>query len=232
MSILTCIWPDCERTETISRGLCRRCYMRAKRSGILETFTAPPRDCGHCGNPFLTGKNGKHDYCSFECQRSSVAARRNAQREAELTRHCAGCGGTITHQQKKSATYCGAECQQAAWYKANDEMLKARALVWKMSNRDMAKDSEHRRRALMRGNSVGPIDYGKVWIRDNGCCWICTKPVDPSLTYPHKMYRSWDHVIPIIKGGAHSMENLALSHLVCNTSKKAKILDRLPAWAS
>lgn len=228
----TCRGADCERADVLARGLCRRCYMRAKRAGTLDQFAAADRVCRHCGETFKTGKNGKHAYCSFTCQRSAVATRREAQRKAELTRPCAVCGEAISHTQRSDAKHCSTTCQQSTWYQANDEILKARASVWKMTNRDMAKDSDHRRRAAMRGNAVGPIDYAEVWRRDNGHCWICLEPVDPELTYPHKMYRSWDHIIPIIKGGAHAMHNIALSHLVCNTSKKSKILDRLPAWAS
>lgn len=212
--------------------MCQRCYMRAKRDGTLAEFAAPTRTCRHCGGSFQTGKNGKHSYCSITCQEASGSARREAMRKAALTRPCVVCSGTISHKQRSDAKYCSVACQQASWYRSNDDMLKSRAAAWKMSNREMAKDSDHRRRAMMRGNATGPIDYAEVWRRDNGHCWICREPVNETLTYPHPMYRSWDHVIPIIKGGAHAMENLALSHLVCNTSKKSKILDRRPAWAS
>ena len=232
MSILTCAWEECERTDILARGLCTRCIKRAKRAGILEKFSAPVRVCRHCGGEFRTGKNGKLSYCSPTCAADFAAAKRIARRIETLTRPCAECGEVIDHTRRSDAAHCSTECQQAVWYRENDAMLKARAAAWKIDNRDMAKDSDHRRRAAMRGSATGPIDYVKVWDRDGGCCWICRKPVDQTLTYPDPMYRSWDHVIPVIKGGSHTMENVALSHLVCNTSKKSKILDRLPAWAS
>lgn len=229
----TCLWEDCDSTEVIARGLCRRDFMRARRVGRIDEFSAPPRSCFYCETEFRTEKNGKTKFCSFQCQRLYVAAERISARLKELGhRRCRECGNALALSTRTDSQHCSTVCQQLTWYRANEDSVKARAATWKLSNRDMAKDSDHRRRAAMRGNAVGPIDYAEVWRRDGGHCWICEKPVDPELEYPHRMYRSWDHVIPIIKGGAHEMNNIALSHLVCNTSKKSKILDRLPAWAS
>lgn len=231
MSILTCQWPDCERSDVIARGLCSRCYRRAGRAGTLEDFEAPMRSCGFCGTEFETGKNGKHAYCSLECQRAGVRKRREDARKAAC-KPCSECGGLIAHTQRRDARYCSVACQQAAWYRQNKDAVKRRARAWKLENRDIAKDSDHRRRALARGSSVGSIDYAAVWTRDAGRCWICGFEVDPSLEYPHPMYRSWDHVVPITAGGPHTMDNIALSHLRCNLSKKDKVLARRPAWAS
>jgi 5-methylcytosine-specific restriction endonuclease McrA len=230
VSILTCQWPDCERTNVIARGLCQRCYKRASKAGTLEVFTAPVRECGYCGSEFATGKNGKHAYCSFDCQRAGVRARREEARKARGL-VCFECGKPIEHTQRNDAKHCSVDCQKSVWYRENAERVKRQASTWKSANRDRAKDCDHKRRALMRGSRVGPVDYEAVWARDNGCCWICGEAVDASLKYPHPMYRSWDHITPISAGGAHSMDNIALSHLRCNISKKDKILDRRPAWA-
>lgn len=233
MSIVTCQWPDCENTNVVSRGLCTRCVKRASRAGIINSFSAPPRVCGYCGSEFLTGgKNGKVSYCSVVCQRNSVDYRREELRKATLPRPCNHCGGQVGHSQRKDAEYCSSECQRSSWFLANAEKTKAQARQWKIDNRDQAKDSDHRRRAAMRGSATGPIDYTKVWDRDGGRCWICGIAVDQNLNYPDPMYRSWDHVIPISAGGSHTMDNVALSHLSCNISKKSKILDRVPEWAS
>jgi hypothetical protein len=207
--------------------------MRARRAGRLVEFTAPPRTCGYCESEFATQKNGRTKFCAFECQRLYVAAQRISQRIKELgNRSCAECGEALPLSTRTDSTYCSVPCQQAVWYRANERRVKERAASWKLNNRDKAKDADHRRRAAMYGSATGPIDYYEVWERDDGHCWICRREVDPALIYPAPMSRSWDHVIPIIKGGSHTMDNIALSHLVCNTSKKAKVLDRRPAWAS
>lgn len=218
MSIMTCQWPDCERTDIFSRGLCRRCTKRAQRAGIVDQFTAPPRLCGHCGESFLTGgKNGKHAYCSLECQRAGVSARRIEKRKAELTRPCAVCGEAISHTRRFDAVVCSEACRRAAWYRANP---------------DKVKDANHRRRAVMRGSDAETLDFAALWERDGGKCWICGEGVDPTLSHPDPGSKSWDHVVPISAGGGHTMQNVALSHLRCNLSKHVKVLDRRPAWAS
>lgn len=229
----TCLWDECDSTNNVARGLCRRDFMRAQRAGRLDEYAAPPRVCSYCEDEFFTQKNGKTKFCSFECQRLYVAAQRITRRIKELSsRVCDECGDSMPLSTRSDSNFCSTPCQQSVWYRANEQRVKERAAIWKINNRDKAKDADHRRRAAMYGSATGPIDYYEVWERDGGRCWICEMPVDPTLTYPNPMYRSWDHVMPIIKGGSHTMDNIALSHLVCNTSKRAKVLDRRPAWAS
>ena len=232
MNIVACLWPDCDRTDIYARGLCRRCRKRASDQGILELFAAPERQCGTCGQIFRTGKNGKHKYCSESCQKEGVRIRAKARREATLRRQCEGCSNEIGPELRADARFCSPECRARSWYQQNEDLTKSRAREWGVENRDRAKDWGHRRRAAMRGSATGPIDYQAVWDRDAGCCWICSLPVDATLSYPDPGYRSWDHVIPISAGGTHTMDNIALSHLRCNLEKKAQILDRKPAWAS
>lgn len=229
----TCLWDDCESTEIFARGLCRRDHMRARRSGRTEEFVAPPRRCFYCEDEFLTQKNGKTKFCALKCQQLYVSAQRISQRIKDLgTRACGECGEPLSLSTRTDSNFCSVTCQQAVWYRANDAAGKAKALAWKAANRDMAKDSEHKRRAAMRGSATGRIDYKAAWERDGGRCWICSEPVNPDLVYPDPRYRSWDHIIPIIRGGPHTMDNIALSHLLCNISKRSKILDHLPEWAS
>lgn len=74
------------------------------------------------------------------------------------------------------------------------------------------------------------IDIAEVFARDDGNCWICALPVDFALAYPNPLSRSLDHVIPLSKGGPHTMANVALAHLRCNISKKDRLLEHLPHW--
>ena len=231
MDNATCLWPDCDRADIKARGLCGRCWKRASDQGLLEFFAAPERVCPTCNQIFRTGKQGKFTYCSGECQREGVRQRYFARRQA-LKRPCVGCGEVIGPERRSDARYCSENCRGSKWYRANEDITKARASEWRTDNPDKAKDGNHRRRAMMRGSAVGPIDYEVIWERDNGCCWLCSEPVDQSLKYPEPMSKSWDHVIPVSAGGPHVMENIALSHLRCNFEKKARVLDRKPAWAS
>ena len=76
-----------------------------------------------------------------------------------------------------------------------------------------------RKRARMRNATIGVIDYKAIIERDKKRCQICGKQI-------RKVDYSFDHIIPLSLGGAHSQENLQLTHRSCNSSRGA---GRLPA---
>lgn len=59
--------------------------------------------------------------------------------------------------------------------------------------------------------------------RDGTVCALCSKPIDMSLTWPHKMSFSIDHVIPWSLGGSHDPDNLQPAHLLCNATKQDRV---------
>ena len=211
-----CLWEGCSRSDIYARGLCGRDYARASRSGRMEEFAAPPRTCAECGASFRTGSRGFNRFCSRTCQRENVEAERLAARAAQLDgRTCAWCGVEMLTTQRSDSLHCSVKCQQTHCHALNPERARERT---------------HRRRARLRHAASERINYETVWRRDAGCCWICGIAVDPQLAHPDPMSRSWDHVVPLAAGGAHSMGNLALAHLFCNISKHARLPDTFPAW--
>lgn len=82
-----------------------------------------------------------------------------------------------------------------------------------------AKNQGHVRRALLRGSHADSFNVGDVYERDGWTCGICYTLVDAENKWPHPMSASLDHVVPLIKGGAHTLDNVQLAHLRCNTSK-------------
>lgn len=79
------------------------------------------------------------------------------------------------------------------------------------------------RRARKKNTQVEPIKNIVVFDRDRWVCQICKQVVDVNLEYPHPFSASLDHVIPLSKGGTHTMDNIQLAHLVCNVKKHAKL---------
>lgn len=59
--------------------------------------------------------------------------------------------------------------------------------------------------------------------RDGAGCGICGDLIDLSLTYPDLFSRSVDHVLPRSRGGADTMGNFQLSHLLCNIKKQNRM---------
>ena len=51
-------------------------------------------------------------------------------------------------------------------------------------------------------------------------CWVCGEPVDPDRA-------TLEHIQPLSEGGSSHIDNLAISHDVCNQRRHAKAA-RLP----
>jgi 5-methylcytosine-specific restriction endonuclease McrA len=73
------------------------------------------------------------------------------------------------------------------------------------------------RRARKRAATVGMVDLRAIYERDGGHCHICERPVPLERTH-------FDHVIPLAKGGAHSMENIRAACRSCNDRKLHRLL--------
>lgn len=54
-------------------------------------------------------------------------------------------------------------------------------------------------------------------------CMICKERIDKSLTFPDLNSMTIDHIIPLSKGGSHSIGNVQLAHLKCNVRKHNKM---------
>lgn len=54
-------------------------------------------------------------------------------------------------------------------------------------------------------------------------CGICDQPVDMDAAHPDLMRASVDHILPRSRGGTDDLDNLQLSHLICNIRKNNKV---------
>lgn len=80
-----------------------------------------------------------------------------------------------------------------------------------------------RRRASFKDILVEVIVPRDIFVRDGWICQLCLAPVDETLTYPHPMSASMDHIIPISLRGNHISSNVQLAHLRCNLRKGARV---------
>lgn len=102
------------------------------------------------------------------------------------------------------------KARQKAWYDANypriREQVIARAVAWR---------KDRRRDFAMKVNQLA-VRYGvpgKLDWRDliYGDCAYCGTPC-----------QSWDHVMPMSRGGANTLDNLVPCCWPCNTWKRAR----------
>lgn len=74
------------------------------------------------------------------------------------------------------------------------------------------------------------IDRGitakRLYVRDNGICWICGKGcnlndyvVRKGIIICGDDYPSVDHIVPVCEGGADSWDNVMLAHRRCNSER-------------
>lgn len=110
------------------------------------------------------------------------------------------------------------------WRQANPERAAQGVRRWNQENPERALERSRRRRARRQEATVESFTADELlasWAeRGLSGCTYC-----PDGEYEHA-----DHVVPLARGGSHSIDNLVPACERCNTSKGAKLLaDWLPA---
>lgn len=78
-----------------------------------------------------------------------------------------------------------------------------------------------RRRARIKGATIGPVRRSDIIARDESTCYLCGKVI------PDKDIHI-DHIIPLARGGSHTVDNLAVTCSQCNIRKGASLTDKRP----
>lgn len=173
--------------------------------------------CTKCGEPKpLSGfhrdrnrKDGHRDWC-----RVCVRADHAANKERIKAKHRAWLAANADRVRSSHADWLVKNrdrvlATSAAYREANRVLIRQR----KAAKLDVSRGYCQKRRALLIGARTGdPIIYREIRQRDQGICWLCGKPCPPhDITY--------DHAIPLSRGGQHSTRNLRLAHDLCNKRK-------------
>ena len=109
-----------------------------------------------------------------------------------------------------------------AIYRAGDrQKFCDRAAKYHAEHPDQGRARSRRRRARIRGATIGFVDEAAVFAC--GVCYLCGLLIDMNLVWPDPMSKSIDHIVPLARGGSHTMDNLAPTHLHCNLEKGASI---------
>lgn len=72
---------------------------------------------------------------------------------------------------------------------------------------------------MFYGVEYEPVDRAVVFERDGWTCGICALPVDPADKFPEPSSATLDHIVPVSRGGAHTLANVQTAHFYCNTAK-------------
>jgi len=133
----------------------------------------------------------------------------------------------LSHLEKKKAGDAayylthGDERRIAAsvYYYSHLKEVSASNKARRLANPDKEREYSYRRRTGKNSNIIQAVKLGAVMQRDRMICGICHKRVA-------RKGLSFDHIVPLSKGGTHAEWNLQVSHLRCNMRRGA---GRIPA---
>lgn len=99
-------------------------------------------------------------------------------------------------------------------YQRNKQRLKGVRKKWEQNNKAVRREITTRRRTRKLNNGIFKVTNKELNKMLNSLCYICQEAKCEHI----------DHIIPISKGGTHSIGNLAPSCKSCNLRKGAKLL--------
>lgn len=173
------------------------------------------RACKECGGP-LTGRSDKM-WCSAECKRE-------AKRRYDRNRYPTIAKGTIARACEWQRNNREAKAAYDSTYRERNaiRIRERRRAKYRMNPppRERGNLARARRRArrLQNGDfSVKSGDLARAYNRHQGRCAYCNKHIAWEDV-------EWDHIVPISRGGSHSIGNLAPSCNPCNRSKAWKFI--------
>lgn len=188
---------------------CRRLNKPVKMS-VPDQRRTRKRTCEVCGAAYGASYIEQRT-CSRSCgvQLKGQLARWPVTRIAGY-RDCIVCQHLFVARRVQSLT-CGKECRTAHGRRL--------ASQWATEHPERMTEATRRRSAMKRGTQTERMSYVRIAARDKWCCKLCGKPVDKALQWPHPLSKSFDHVVPLSRGGEHVAANVQLSHLRCNVVK-------------
>lgn len=210
MTEATCSVPECDKPRGRSRGtLCEMHYYRMYRGGTLEK-RRQKRTCTTCGDPAFG-----HGLCRRHYMQ---------QRRADPTRP--RCGEDGCTRAVDSRGLCGYHytVKYLPEFVARERQSPARRAAvreWQKNNPHRMSILRRNRRNRMRAQSAGvPVtkaDLQAVLDEFGMVCHICGEAIK-DRTDLH-----FDHVVPLSRGGAHSVDNIRPAHARCNQRKGARL---------
>ena len=157
-------------------------------------------------------------------------------------RPCAYCGWSLPIDARPNRLYCSQRCRNLRWERDNPD--KARVHIWSWNARHRGHVAARARRWYER-NRTQALETSREWSRSNRH----RKNVHQRARQYRLDARSWqaddftraqellggvcaycgaagpltlDHVVPLVRGGAHRIENLVAACKACNSRKGAR----------
>ena len=199
------------RPRTTCSTKCKR-----RRDGKAVAAKRPrfDRACEICQTQFTTGKKTQVT-CSRPCSYERIK-RLSTQRwqEEKLSKPAF---------KVETCKWCNEEMQIPSDFKG---VIKYHAECKKPARQSQYRIKSVRRQGVKKGAT---ISHDQVAERDGYKCYLCNELVDMSLSRTSRFGATLDHVMPLSKGGQDTMDNVKLTHWICNILKSDKTLEEYRA---
>ncbi len=108
----------------------------------------------------------------------------------------------------------------AQWYARNRNTKMRRSMAWARANPERLRHKESRRRSRKNAglNTFTADDWDALRRSSSACHWCKRK-------FTHKRRATHDHVVPLAKGGANTLENSCCACSECNTRKGDRLIN-------
>ena len=168
------------------------------------------KTCNWCDERFETNRK-QAKFCKKACRYAMSAAIKAkatfAQHAANPRRFdfdCDRCGQIVLTDKHVTRGKYGRYCR-------NCSLVKRR--------------ESYRIKTAKRQKITNPIRISADVIieRDGNVCHLCDGEIDLSLPRNSRFGATIDHVVPVSKGGADTLENMRLAHWICNIKKGNRV---------
>ena len=135
------------------------------------------------------------------------------------------------HKRYREGNYEDALAREKHYRDTHSAQRAAYNQRWRAANPDYRKHyndthkeeraaSNNRRRALKAAATIEDFDIMEVWEREGYTCAYCGSTENLTI----------DHIVALADGGSHSLDNLTVACMSCNSSKGAKPLIEWLLW--
>ena len=166
-----------------------------------------------------------------ERERERIHRLKSIQENKDKPRICKECGKEFTLKEYatreniditsiNNSAYCSSECRKKS------DRRKAREY-----NKEHRHERDHKKRAIKYGCEYEKgVTLKRLIKRDGLRCALCGGMCDLNdRSYGNgngPLYPSMDHIIPMVKQGGHTWNNVQVAHNICNAIKGAKIEEK------
>lgn len=208
-------------SKDFRRQMCGKCYQKHLRATNGDHMRALKRARYHAVDPAKKAAEQRSNYLKHREKRLAWMAAYFAEHRAErLACHKQWATEHREEQRQYHRDYRGSDMPGAIRMREQQGTYSQR---YQEGNERYA-ESHRARQALRRAKGAEKelVTIGQAMFDADGLCHLCGAPI---LSHADAHL---DHIVPLSKGGQHTMDNLAPTHARCNQIKRGLHPDEIP----